>query len=54
MIVEKILGVISILAGFFFIFLFPDWTPFQPKSFTKTGIIIGIFLLLLGIYLIRI
>lgn len=54
MIIEKILGGISILAGFFFIFFFSDWaTPLQSASFIKTAIIIGIFLLLLGIYLIR-
>lgn len=53
MVIEKILGAISILAGIFFLFFFPDWKQFQPEFFTKTGIVIGIFLLLLGIYLIR-
>jgi len=51
MVIEKILGVLSILGGIFFLFFFPDWKQFQPDFFTKTGILIGILLLLLGIYL---
>ena len=55
MIMEKLLGILSILAGIFFTFFFSDWAmPIQPGPFRKTALIIGIFLLLLGIYLLRI
>jgi len=54
MVIWKILGGLSILAGFFFVFLFPDWKEFQTDQFTLTGIGLGIFLILLGIYLLRI
>jgi len=53
MVIMKIFGALSILAGIFFLVFFPDWKQFQPSSFTNTAIVIGIFLLLLGIYLIR-
>jgi len=53
MVWNQILGVLSMLVGFFFMFVFPDWEILQPKAFTKTGMIIGLFFILLGVYLFR-
>jgi hypothetical protein len=50
----KILGGLSILAGMFFVFLFPDWKEFQPDAMAYTGIMIGIILIAVGIFLIKI
>lgn len=52
--IKKIFGAVSILAGLFFIFLFPEWEKHEYLPFTKVAIIIGIFLILFGIYLLRV
>jgi len=49
--IGKILGALSIVGGFFFIFLFPSWKQYEWEPFTKLAIMLGIFLILLGIYL---
>lgn len=51
--ISKIFGGLAIVAGIAFMFLFPDMWEYQSKSFSYTGITIGIILILLGIYLIR-
>ncbi len=51
--IMKIIGGACILTGIFFIIFFPETKQFEFIQFTKTAIIIGIFLILLGIYLIR-
>jgi len=50
----KVLGAISILAGIAFLFVFPDIRRYQPEEFTNLAIIIGIFLILFGIYLLKV
>jgi hypothetical protein len=54
MIIEKILGALSIVFGFFMIFFFPDLPIWQTSGFWKLAIILGVIFILAGIYLIRI
>lgn len=49
MIVYKILGVILVILGFLILKFFPDIGSYQTKSFTMTGILIGILFILVGI-----
>jgi hypothetical protein len=53
MVWNQILGVLSMIVGFFFMFGVPDVEKFQPKGFSRTGIVVGIFFIVLGIYLFR-
>lgn len=50
MLLTKIVGGILIFVGLAFIFVFPTSSRYQPEGFTKLAIIIGMFLILLGIY----
>lgn len=52
MVVGKITGGILILVGLAFVFVFPAGGKWQPNQFTTLGILIGIFLILLGIYMV--
>jgi len=52
--ITKIFGAVSILLGAFFLFIFPENIKFQPKFFTNLAIILGIFLILFGIYLLKV
>jgi hypothetical protein len=54
MVLGKITGGGLILIGLAFIFVFPFGQKWQPTQFTKLGIFIGIFLVLLGIYLVSV
>ena len=54
MVVLKILGGLLILGGIFMVLLFPDWKEFMPDAMANTGILIGIILVLVGIYLIKV
>jgi hypothetical protein len=54
MILTKIIGAGCILLGFFLVVLFPDSPDFQPPNMTWTGVLFGIFLILLGIYLLKV
>jgi drug/metabolite transporter (DMT)-like permease len=54
LILGKLAGVGLILAGLAFVFVFPAGTKFQWEKFTNLAIIIGIFLILLGILLVAI
>ncbi len=47
----KLVGVIALGMGIFFIFKFPDFTQHQPKGFTTTGLLIGLALAGIGIRL---
>jgi len=49
--IKKILGGLLILGGLFLLIGFPWVTKYQPEEMGKTGILIGIILLLIGIYL---
>jgi hypothetical protein len=53
MVVTKIIGGLLVIGGLLFVIVFPDIAVYQSKAFSKTGIIIGVFLILLGIYLLR-
>lgn len=50
--IGKITGGMLILVGLAFVFVFPFGEKWQPKQFTNLGILIGIFLILFGIYMI--
>lgn len=50
----KIFGAVSILAGIAFLFIFPDIGRYQPGFFTNIAILIGIFLILFGIFLLKV
>jgi len=52
--VLKFFGVLSILAGIFFLFMFADMPRFQLAGFYKLAAILGAFFILLGIYLLRV
>jgi hypothetical protein len=54
MIIQRIFGWISIIVGLSFIILFPSsWSRFTPPKFTHAAILIGIFLIGLGIFLVK-
>lgn len=50
MILMKIVGGVMIFVGLSFVFVFPFGQKWQPKQFTNLAILIGMFLILLGIY----
>jgi len=52
MVLGKIAGGILVLVGLGFVFVFPFGQKWQPAQFTRLGILIGIFLILFGIYLV--
>jgi len=52
MVLGKIVGGGLIFVGLAFIFVFPFGQKWQPSQFTRLAILIGIFLILLGIYLV--
>jgi len=54
MILTRLLGVGCILFGFFMVVYFPDTEDVQPPNMGWTGVLIGIFSILLGIYLLRV
>lgn len=52
MVVFKILGGLSVLFGLFLMFGVPAGQEYQPIGMARASILIGIFFVLLGIYLI--
>jgi len=54
MILTKLFGVGCILFGFFMVVYFPDSEEIQPPGMAWSGILIGIFSILLGIYLLKV
>jgi hypothetical protein len=48
----KALGLVLLLAGIFLVVFFPDIEDFQPLGMSKTGILLGIILLVVGVWLI--
>jgi hypothetical protein len=48
----KALGILIILGGIFLIIFFPDIEDFQPLGMSKTGIVLGIILLIAGVWFI--
>jgi len=49
--IKKMLGIILILIGLIITIKFPQPGNYQPKTFSHIFIIIGIFILLSGVYL---
>jgi len=47
--INKIIGIILIIIGLFILKFFPDMSDYQKKGMTLTGILIAIFLILVGI-----
>jgi len=45
----KALGIVLILGGIFMMFFFPDIGEWQPHSMSKTGIVLGIILTIIGV-----
>jgi len=54
MILTRLLGAGCILFGFFMVVYFPDSEEIQPSNMGWTGVLIGIFSILLGIYLLKV
>jgi len=54
MILAKLFGVGCILFGFFMVVYFPDTEHLQTPAMGWTGVLIGIFSILLGIYLLKV
>ena len=52
--ITKVFGTLSILVGIFLIFIFPTTEEFEIVPFTSTAIILGIILIIAGVYLLRI
>jgi len=50
-ILTKLAGLILIIIGVFLTFEFPDIDQYQRAAMSKTGILLGLFLLIFGIYL---
>jgi len=48
---RKIIGIILTLIGGFLVFVFPGYSLYQLKSYTNAGILIGLFILIIGVYL---
>lgn len=48
---KKLAGFIIGVIGFFLVFKAPDITDYQPSSFGGLSILIGLFLLIIGLYL---
>lgn len=50
---NKLIGLVLFAAGFFFVFHFPDITGLrhQPERMSRFGIFLGLFLLILGLYM---
>jgi hypothetical protein len=51
--IGKIIGAVSFLAGLLFIVGFPWILPYQSKKMSRIGILIGIILICMGIYLMK-
>lgn len=51
MVLYKILGGLSILFGLFLMFGVPAAREYQPFGMSRTAILIGIFFVILGVYL---
>jgi hypothetical protein len=49
MLLYKVLGLILAVVGFLILKYFPDVSTYQSKSFSLTGILIGIVFILVGI-----
>jgi len=54
MILTKILGAGCIVLGFFFVVYLPGVPDYQPENMAWTFVFFGIFLILLGIYLVKV
>lgn len=54
MVLTKIFGLASSIAGILLIISFPSITDYMPEDFARAGIFIGIILLALGIYLLKV
>ncbi len=53
MILIKFIGAGCILLGFFLVVIFPDSPDFQQPNMTLSASILGILLIMLGIYLLK-
>jgi len=51
--IRKIAGVVSFLVGLLIIIGFPWSKNYQPEQMARTGVLVGIVLLGLGIYLMK-
>ena len=50
--IGKAVGIIIALIGFLMLKFFPEMSDYQKDSFSKSGVLIGIILILVGIVLI--
>jgi uncharacterized YccA/Bax inhibitor family protein len=49
--VGKVVGVVLLLLGVFLVIFFPWITKHQPESFGKSGILLGLIFLVIGLFL---
>lgn len=52
MVLTKILGGISLLVGIFLVFIYPDIIEYQYEPLSVGGVVLGIILISVGVYLI--
>jgi hypothetical protein len=53
MVIQRIIGWVSIVMGLLFIISFPSVNKYTPDKFAHAAVIIGIFLIALGIFLVK-
>jgi hypothetical protein len=53
MVIKKLFGWGSVILGLLFVISFPSADKYMPNKFAYAGVMIGIFLIALGIYLIQ-
>lgn len=50
---KKVIGAISLILGFLIVIKFPSIRDYQPEELAKTGVLIGIILIGIGLYLLK-
>lgn len=53
MVARNIFGWVSVIMGVLFIISFPSVSKYMPDKFAHAGVLLGILLIALGIYLIK-
>jgi hypothetical protein len=51
--IKKIAGAVSLILGFLIIVNFPSIRDYQPEEIARTGVVIGIILVGIGLYLLK-
>jgi hypothetical protein len=51
--IKKIFGAVSLVLGFLIIVGFPSIREYQPEAMSRAGVLIGIILIGIGLYLLK-